>query len=81
MLPNDVYLKQHYIRHNFIFLLLLEEKGNLILKRINYVIISINVNDVISALYPEWHVRRDVIEFEGARGTYCGIAYVVLFTN
>ena len=25
--------------------------------------------------------RRDVIESEGARGTYCGIAYVVLFTD
>ena len=26
-------------------------------------------------------VRRDVIEYEGARGTYRGIAYVVLFTD
>ena len=25
--------------------------------------------------------RRDVIEPKGARGTYCGVAYVVLFTD
>ena len=43
-------------------------------------VITIYVNDVI--LRPD--VRRDVIEFEGARRTYCGncgIAFVVLFTD
>ena len=52
-------------------------------------IITIYVNDVISAMCREWHqrwfylpdARRDVIESEGARGTYCGIAYVVLFID